>query len=277
MKNVISISRRTDIPKWHAAWLLKVLKEKQATYLTPGRRISAVSLHPEETHTLVFWSKDYRHFLEDRELQKFLRAYNLYLHFTVTGLGGSFWEPRNIPADEALVQMGKLARLLGAERLNWRFDPILSWKDNGTLKSNAVRFEQLAYFIRNLGIEKCTFSFAKWYGKCLRRVTKYGIAYVDPPPEIKEDILALVAQAALSCDLQLSCCAQDEWVGRFGVGQGKCVDGELLTSLANGEPASLKKDISQRSQCGCTESIDIGSYSQSCYHGCIYCYANPVL
>ncbi|MDH4198294.1 MAG: DUF1848 domain-containing protein, partial [Candidatus Aminicenantes bacterium] len=27
--------------------------------------------------------------------------------------------------------------------------------------------------------------------------------------------------------------------------------------------------------CLCTESVDIGSYAQSCPHSCVYCYANP--
>ncbi|MCK4557835.1 MAG: DUF1848 family protein [Candidatus Aminicenantes bacterium] len=31
----------------------------------------------------------------------------------------------------------------------------------------------------------------------------------------------------------------------------------------------------QRAECRCTESIDIGSYTQSCPHSCLYCYANP--
>lgn len=275
MKNVISISRRTDIPRWHTTWLLKALKEKQATYLHPTRRISSISLRPEEVHTLVLWSKDYRNFLEESELLKYLSVYNIYLHFTITGMGQSFWEPRTIDPAEALTQMGQLVKIFGAEKINWRFDPILFWKENGSLKSNAVGFEQLAYFIRNLGIERCTFSFAQWYGKCIRRVTKHGIAYVDPPLETKEDTLALIAQTALSSQLQLFCCAQNKWVGRFSIKQGKCINGELLASLAGGEPAPLEKDTSQRSQCGCTQSIDIGSYSQSCYHNCLYCYANP--
>lgn len=276
-KPVISISRRTDIPRWHSSWLLQALQEKRASYVSPAKTIASVSLDPKETHSLVFWSKDYRSLLESGELRQLLKAYSVYFHFTVTGLGGSFWEPKSIPPAEALVQLGKLVRLFGPERMNWRFDPIVFWREEA-LRSNAERFESLASFVASVGIRRCTFSFAEWYGKCVRRATKIGLAYFDPPIAEKLEWLERIARAADSAGIELYSCAQSNWVGRFGIGRGSCVDARLLSSLRkDSEPASPKKDSSQRSQCGCTESIDIGSYSQGCHHGCIYCYANPIV
>ena len=72
-------------------------------------------------------------------------------------------------------------------------------------------------------------------------------------------------------------CCDDELIEISGVEKAHCINGSVLQRL-KGEPCSLAKDYGQRKNCGCTESIDIGSYDlHPCHHGCIYCYANPAL
>ena len=56
----------------------------------------------------------------------------------------------------------------------------------------------------------------------------------------------------------------------------RCIDGGLLGEIhPDGWPCSGEKARGQRALCGCTESLDIGWYSLSCGHGCLYCYAIP--
>jgi hypothetical protein len=61
------------------------------------------------------------------------------------------------------------------------------------------------------------------------------------------------------------------------VRENSCVDGKALKDLFKGHPET-KRDYGQRSKqgCGCTKSIDIGSYADHpCFHNCLFCYANP--
>lgn len=278
-KNIISISRRTDIPKWHTEWLFYALSLGEVTYQQPGAGLRTVSLQPGEVHSLIFWSKDYGRFLRHPKLLKILEQYNVYFHFTITGLGGSFLEPRVSPYSETLAQAKEMVRVWGPERINWRFDPIIHWLNSkGKVCSNAEHFEKFATRLTQIGITRCTFSLCFWYGKCINRAGKYNLRYIDPVDQKKFEILYRMKEKASSLRITLYSCAGDKWTTIPGIKKSHCVDGRLLTQLhPNHERASQGKDKSQRSECGCTPSVDIGSYSQRCFHGCLYCYANPII
>lgn len=58
----------------------------------------------------------------------------------------------------------------------------------------------------------------------------------------------------------------------FHIQKGKCIDDQLIAGLL-GRPLDVKKDSTQREECGCVKSVDIGAYN-TCPHLCRYCYAN---
>ena len=279
MKSVVSISRRTDIPKWYSHWLLKGLHSSEVTYIRPGdRKPISLPLNPEKVHSIVLWSKDYSRLLSNQELLSALSLYNLYFHFTITGLGNSPVEPRVPPPSLAIQQMKQLARLFNVEQINWRFDPILYWIDERGLHSNLEFFPKLAEQVAQIGIKRCTFSFATWYKKCRFRTKRQDLTFIEPDEEEKLLAIYSLVEVASLYNISLFSCAQDEWLKVKGINKSRCIDGELLAKLhPQGEPAPLDKDKSQRKECGCTTSIDIGSYSQTCFSGCRYCYANPCL
>lgn len=276
MKQVISISRRTDIPAFYTQWLIKVLERREVKYVPPHGGLRTISLNPQDIHSLVFWSKNYGPLIKDLNLLKLLSQYNLYFHFTITGLGGTFLEPKIPSPSSALEQMEKMVHLFGPNRINWRFDPILYWRKNNKLYSNFPEFKLLAPKITKMGINTCTFSFAQGYRKTISRFRKRGLTFVTLSSQEEESVLSRLSAIASRLDLSLSWCAGKD-IPCLGISKGHCIDGTKLSRLrTDNEIASLVKDPTQRKQCGCTLSIDIGSYSQPCKGGCLYCYARPL-
>jgi hypothetical protein len=279
MRKVISASRRTDLVAFFPEWLSSVIEEEKAVVHGPAGHTYSVDLSPKSVHTFVLWSKNFANLIEDRfRLQTLLQKYDqCYLHFTITGLGGTFIE-KGVPAPStALSQLESLVKLAAnPERISVRFDPVIYWRENGKLRTNLHFFEKLAPQLTAEGVHDVRFSFAQWYGKAVKRSEKHGFLYVDPCVEKKKEAALLLSQVAQSSNLRLFACSQNFLSGVGGIKPSLCIDGAKLGELHPAkEPVSTKKDRSQRAECGCTESVDIGSYTQFCPHSCFYCYANP--
>jgi hypothetical protein len=229
----------------------------------------------------VLWSKDFRNLLDNAHgLRDLLAAYDqIYLHFTVTGLGGTAAEPAVPPWREALGQLAGLAALAGdPRRVSVRFDPLLFWREGGRERTNLSLFPEVAEIAAARGIRDIRLSFAQWYGKARRRAAARHFLYIDPPDEEKRVRAADLAAVAAAQGLVLHACCQPLLAGIPGIRPSACIDGGLLEALhPRREPASRRKDRGQRADCLCTVSKDIGSYAQTCPHGCVYCYANPVV
>lgn len=59
---------------------------------------------------------------------------------------------------------------------------------------------------------------------------------------------------------------------QYNIGHAGCIDDRLLAKITNCR-FNVEKDKSQRLECGCVQSVDIGMYN-SCRNGCKYCYAS---
>jgi hypothetical protein len=279
MRKVISASRRTDLVAFFPDWLSAAFEEERARVYGPSGRVYSVDLRPESVHTVVLWSKNFANLLEnERKLRDGLGKYDqAYFHFTVTGLGGSLVEEHAPKPEAALEQIGPLVELAGRpERVSVRFDPVVFWEEGGQTRTNLAFFEKLAPRAASLGVKTIRFSFAQWYAKARRRAAKRGFVYIDPPLEEKKKTALALEEIAAAWSLELFSCSQDFLAGVGAIRPSSCIDGPLLQRLhPSGEPVSLLKDKTQRRECRCTESVDIGSYAQSCPHSCLYCYANP--
>lgn len=89
-RQVISVSRRTDIPALYAEWFMHRLEQGFACYRNPfGGTLHEVSLKPEDVLAVVFWSRNYAPLLP--YLPEFDRCgYGAYFQCTITGYGAPF-------------------------------------------------------------------------------------------------------------------------------------------------------------------------------------------
>ena len=71
--------------------------------------------------------------------------------------------------------------------------------------------------------------------------------------------------------MRLETCAEGPAVSTAEAPPGSCVDPDLLSRIS-GADLPRGKDQGQRPLCRCAPSRDIGM-TDSCGHGCVYCYA----
>jgi len=270
MKQVISASRRTDIPAWYLDRLIGFIHQGYAEVPNPySKKTSRVDLSPDHVHTLVLWSKNFGLFLQKKEL---FREYRLYFLFTINDLPD--YEPSLPPLSERIGQLHELVAVYSPERVAWRFDPVI-YTTNGFV-SAVESYRAIGGLVAKAGVKRSIFSFLDLYGKVKRRNEHSGLNLVDPPDHIKTRFAGELAGAAESLGLSLESCSEE--LGSIdGIKPSACIDGRLLT-LLSGEQAPVEKDPGQRTACNCTISRDIGSYrDMPCPSGCVYCYANPMI
>ncbi len=279
MKKVISASRRTDLVAFFPEWFASVLNKEKATVHGPSGHSYTVNLSPTVVHTIVLWSKNFTNIFGNRAgLKNLLQKYDqLYCHFTITGMGDTFIERDVPPYQTSVLKLGHLVEIADMpERVTVRFDPIVYWEEGGEVHTNLQIFKKIAPSLQKSGIKNIRISFAQWYRKAKRRAAKHGFHYIDPPREQKIQDVHYLIKVAREWGLSLHSCGQDFLAEIPEIRPSSCIDGLFLQKLhPDGEAVSIAKDKTQRAECHCTDSVDIGSYTQFCPHCCIYCYANP--
>ncbi len=271
MKRIISVSRRTDIPAFYSEWFIGRLKEGFAGVVNPfGGQKYLVSLKPKDVTCFVFWSKNFTPFLDNLKIIENL-GHKFYFNYTVTGLPGVF--ETNIQKQGAIETLNHLSKMYSPKHINWRFDPIII-SNICDRKFWLKAFEDLASQFAGL-VERCYFSFVTEYNKVKRNFEELqktkGVTVTDCSSYFKIELANELAEIAHRYGIEMFSCCGDYLVGEK-IKKAHCIDGSIIENLFFPE-GMLYNEKPTRSECGCTESIDIGAYD-TCPHGCVYCYAN---
>ncbi len=274
---IISCSRRTDIPALYVPWLLKRLAAGYCTVPNPfnPRRVTRVSLRPEDVDVIVFWSKNPAPLvphLADLDAP----GYRYYFQFTLTGYGRAI-EP-NVPDLATGIEVFcALSRRIGPDRVVWRYDPIVLSRRTD-VNYHVERFSSIARSLAGF-TRRVAVSIVDHYRKTDRGFQEldrlgYEVQRNHSQSEALGTMISRMVEAAHRSALEIQSCAEDIDLRPFGVTPGKCVD-DVLIRRAFGLRVGDSKDPFQRSLCRCIKSRDIGMYD-TCTQGCRYCYAtNP--
>ena len=266
---VISASRRTDIPAFYTPWLLNRLEEGYCEWMNPfSGQMSRVSLLAEECVALVLWTRHPAPLLPHlpglRE-----DGYHCCAHVTLTGYPRTL-EPHAPPVEVAVRNFHALSECLGADFVQWRYDPILLSREI-TAAYHRARFAHLARELAG-ATTRCLISFVNWYGKTARHLQQVAGegGWYDPGPDERRALAVSLSGIAVEYGIGLYACCNPELIGE-GIQQAHCVDADLLRRLRP-DLALRLRTLPTRAGCGCAASTDIGAYD-TCTFGCAYCYA----
>jgi hypothetical protein len=263
---IISASRRTDIPAFFCDWFFNRISEGFVMVRNPMNihQISRINITQEVVDCIVFWTKNPIHMFNKLHL---LKRYNYYFQFTITPYSQNL-EP-NVPSqNEAILHFQALSKLIGKERVIWRYDPIILTQEMD-FAFHKKQFENMAAKFAGY-TKRCVISFLDLYKKSIKNL--HGIKLLSITEVDMKQLAELLLSIAKRYNIQIVSCAEEIDLSQIGIPHGKCIDDKLISEIS-GRNIDVLKDKSQRQVCGCVASIDIGAYN-TCGHGCLYCYAN---
>lgn len=306
---IISASRSTDIPAFYAKWFFNRLAKRYCTWINPfNQQKQYISF--SKCKVVVFWTKNpapilpYLHILDEMGI-------HYYFQVTLNDYVNEGFEP-NLPSVEKRIETFKeLSRLVGPDRIIWRFDPILLCS---TISPRLIleKVWHIGSLLKGY-TRKLVFSFVdiKTYRKVQNNLiketsffTKENVEHGEGTDSQRTEIIEGLAKFREiwkneGWDLQLATCAEYLDLEAYGIEHNRCIDDRLLERIFSDDkelvyylhtgklpepdifgsipeiPDTIKnlKDKGQRKLCGCMISKDIGMYN-TCRHFCVYCYAN---
>ena len=273
---IISASRRTDIPAFYSEWFMQRIQQQYCLCINPYNRhqVTRVSLRPEDVDSLVFWTKNAEPLLP--RLQELdAQGYRYYFQYTLNGYGAPF-EPKLPELERCIETFLLLSARIGPDRVIWRYDPVIL-SSQTDISYHQQRF---GYILERLqaATRRIVISIVDDYRKAslnFKRLQAQGVTVqTDYSAEQVASLCTFMSEQAGRINIPVFSCAETLDLTPFGIFPGKCIDGELIDRLF-GVQVKAGKDRSQRRECGCLQSKDIGFYD-SCLHGCAYCYAGTL-
>lgn len=264
---ILSVSRRTDIPNYYSEWFFNRLKDEFLYVRNPMNfhQISEIKISPDVVDCIVFWTKNPLPMMERLDE---LEAYNYYFQFTLTGYGNDV--ERNLPNKKTSVIpiFQELSNKIGKEKVVWRYDPIF-FSNRYNVQYHLKAFRSIAEALSGY-TEKCVISFLDIYPKNKKNMDNL-LSYDLSDSELRKFAKEL-SNIAKENHIKIGSCAEKVDLDEYGIIHNSCIDKELIEKII-GCKLKINKDKNQRIECGCVESVEVGTYN-TCKNGCVYCYAN---
>lgn len=273
---IISASRRTDIPAFYSEWFMNRIHAGYCTTINPFNRkqVAYVSLKPEDADVIVFWTKNPEPLIKHlKELDNC--GFRYYFQYTLTGYPQAI-EPHVPKLKKGISTFKKLADLISPEKVIWRYDPIVISK----ITDSDYHKKQIDHIARELEgfTHRLVISVVDEYRKAKLNFDRLEKQSVNIERQISEnqvgDIIGFTVDRAKRSKMEAFSCAEVLDLKPFGLMPGKCIDDSYIKEVF-GINVTSEKDKSQRLECGCVRSKDIGAYD-TCLHGCLYCYAGTL-
>lgn len=128
----------------------------------------------------------------------------------------------------------------------------------------------IQYPIRIPYTEKCVISFVDIYPKNKKNMD--GLSSYELNDDELREFAEKLSKIAADNNIKIGSCAEKIDLDECGIIHNCCIDRELIEKII-GCKLNVGKDKNQRKECGCVESVEIGTYN-TCKNGCAYCYAN---
>jgi hypothetical protein len=260
MPQVISASRRTDIPAFYADWFVTWWKAGYVQVQKPyTKKSTRVSPKPEAVGAIVFWSKNYAPLLDKLESIEETTK-NLFFHFTITAnreLEFNAPDYRDSIKDYTFVD-----RRYSREHIVWRYDPICV-TDKLSFEIHEERFMQCAEMLKGYA-QKCIISFMHPYKKALDNLKKYtDHVLIDLSMDRKKEYAHGLSERANPYGIQIHACCNDYLLSER-INKASCIDGVNLADVSRTSIDTRR--AATRKECACTKSLDVGAYD-TCAHG----------
>ncbi len=261
---IIHTGARTDTVRFYTEWLLRRFDEGYVLSRNPmfPTHVSRMRLDPEVVDCVLFCSKDYEPILAD--LHRITERFSTFFYYTITAYGRDV-EPRSPTIDEAIATLLRLEEQVGAERIAWRYDPVLLTR-RYTVERHLRTFESMAKRLAG-HVDRCIFSFVEVDELVRQNMPELQEVVPAQRRELAEGMAAIARRQGLVLQ---SCASEDDW-SDLGIVESGCITRELI-ERANG--IMLKPIARDRlsPECRCVCSRGLGDYN-TCPGGCRYCYA----
>jgi DNA repair photolyase len=264
---ILSASRRTDIPNYYSEWFFNRIKDGYVYVRNPMNvhQVSKIDINPETVECIVFWTKNPEPMLNRLEE---LAPYHYYFQFTLTGYGKDMECHVPHKRERIIPIFQELSKKTGMQKVIWRYDPVIFTKKY-TPEYHLKAFEQIAAALRGY-TEKCVISFVDLYAKNKKNMKL--LEWYEADEEELREFAEKISKIAKKNGMSIGSCAERMDLEEYGIEHNCCIDKTLIESII-GCRLKAGRDKNQREECGCMESVDIGTYN-TCKNGCKYCYAN---